>query len=68
MRHIKQMTYQELNNKINEVQEEMYKVHGKDTIRWNELYYLHDALTTEASNSAKAIGVGTTGVSVGVRM
>ena len=66
MRHINSMTRNELNKKIESIDNEMVKTVSKDIIRWNELYYLKEVLTAEASKRAKDIGTAHTALSYGM--
>ena len=68
MRHIKQMTYQELNNKNNEVSEKRRAALGHDAIKYQQLMDLGIALGTEATLRAQAIGVQATAQSIGIVM
>jgi len=52
MKHINQMTREELNSKIMEVTKARQNVVGTDSIRWNELYRLSEELRHEASRRA----------------
>ena len=67
MRHINQMTYEELNARISEV--EALRLQARkdgDDIRWNELFYLGQKLKDEASKRAEVIGISATARRLGM--
>jgi hypothetical protein len=60
MRHINQMTREELNSKIIEVNKARESVVSTDSIRWNELYRLSEELRHEATRRADSLPLGAT--------
>jgi hypothetical protein len=68
MRHINQMTREELNNKIMEVTEARQSVVGTDSIRWNELHRLSEELRHEGTRRAHSLPLVATAGDFGISM
>ena len=66
MRHINQMTREELIKKINEVDDARRAANGIDSILYTELYNLGRVLDDEATRRANSTPVGATAAAYGV--